>query len=442
MSSVSEDDRKHYSLSFSLSTSPPPLQASSIEDPMASLDPETSFLASESQTGNEWELFKENVRPLKRGRNVELLNEALRSQTDHTLKKSLIEKRRRLIEGIDEYEGDDPLKPWIECVKWVQESFPPGGECSGLVIIYEQCVRMFWHDERYKDDLRYLKVWLEYAENCADAEVIYSFLEANRIGQNHSVYYISYALHLESKHKMKKASEIFNLGITRKAKPVEKLEVLYRKFLARSAQRNRVTEDESTDGAAQARSFGTVLARGEIRKLLLDFFVNKACESTWLIVYYITGRQPVQKTELSKRKALQRFDTNTHLAIYNDADSRSRHQLDAVKNGDLQSWHALGTRLDRNKENTSLPSKWTSYKIPQKTGTSFRRTVPVSHLEVFVDDECTELPASESTESSDSALQLSHIESLNLKKTADDDAAPLYQSLALSNHNSTFRHCI
>lgn len=48
------------------------------------------------------------------------------------------------------------------CIKWVQEAFPPGGECSGLLVIYEQCVRKFWHSERYKDDLRYLKVWLEY----------------------------------------------------------------------------------------------------------------------------------------------------------------------------------------------------------------------------------------------------------------------------------------
>ncbi|KAG2310966.1 hypothetical protein Bca52824_022523 [Brassica carinata] len=33
------------------------------------------------------------------------------------------------------------LFPWIKCVKWVHEAFPPGGECSGLLVIYEQCVR-------------------------------------------------------------------------------------------------------------------------------------------------------------------------------------------------------------------------------------------------------------------------------------------------------------
>lgn len=67
-----------------------------MEDPSMSMDPEEAFLASKQVTGNEWELYKENVRPLKRGRNVQLLNQALRSQQDHALKKSLLQTRRSL----------------------------------------------------------------------------------------------------------------------------------------------------------------------------------------------------------------------------------------------------------------------------------------------------------------------------------------------------------
>lgn len=48
------------------------------------------------------------------------------------------------------------------CIKWIQEAFPQGGDYSGLVMIYEQCVRAFWDSDRYKDDIRYLKVWLDY----------------------------------------------------------------------------------------------------------------------------------------------------------------------------------------------------------------------------------------------------------------------------------------
>lgn len=57
-------------------------------------DPEAEFLNSKQETGYEWELFKENVRPLKRGRNVSILNHALKSHSDHQLRKDLVEKRR------------------------------------------------------------------------------------------------------------------------------------------------------------------------------------------------------------------------------------------------------------------------------------------------------------------------------------------------------------
>lgn len=53
------------------------------------------------------------------------------------------------------------------------------------------------------------------AENCVDAEVIFSFLDANDIGKTHAIFYIGYALHLESNSKMKAANDIFNLGLSR-----------------------------------------------------------------------------------------------------------------------------------------------------------------------------------------------------------------------------------
>jgi hypothetical protein len=53
------------------------------------------------------------------------------------------------------------------------------------------------------------------AANCADAEVIYRFLEANKIGQSHAIYYMSYASLLEAKNKLRKANEIFDLAIAR-----------------------------------------------------------------------------------------------------------------------------------------------------------------------------------------------------------------------------------
>ncbi|XP_020526249.1 mitotic spindle checkpoint protein BUBR1 isoform X2 [Amborella trichopoda] len=334
-------------------------------------DAEAEFLASDVKSSNDWELFKENVRPLKRGRNVDLLNWALKAQKDSLSKKSLLEHRRKLIEAIDEYKGEDPLQPWLECIKWVQESFPSGGEYSGLLLIYEQCVRTFWHQERYKNDLRYLKVWLEYAENCSDAEVIYSFLDANEIGQNHAIYYVAYALHMESKNKMKKADEIFNIGIARKAQPIEKLESSYKKFMGRAIARSKAQDEEVVEDHLPVRSFGTIVAAREAR------------------------RQTTRQSDIFQNKAkLQRVSSNAPLAVYNDAilGTQARHphsganQLDATKSQG-HAWKTLGTQAERNKENSSLPSKWTSHKIPQRMGVRSGATSGVA-LEVFIDEEC------------------------------------------------------
>ncbi|KAJ0702060.1 putative mitotic spindle checkpoint protein Bub1/Mad3 [Helianthus annuus] len=327
------------------------------------MDPETAFLASKQETGNEWELFKENVRPLKRGRDVKLLNDSLKSNSDFQIRNSLIETRRKMIKAIDEYEGEDPLQPWLQCIKWIQDAFPPGGDCSGLVVIYEQCVRTFWHDDRYKTDLRYLKVWLEYAENCDDAEVVYGFLDTNKIGQTHSLFYISYANHLESKNKIKTANEIYESGISRNAQPIEKLKAAYKKFFARSMSRPKASEEEVMDTRQPARSFGTILARADSG--------NRTQESSF---------------DIARKRPKQEGNQGGSLKVFKETGKSSLHGSDSSLKP--STWHTLGARAERNKENNAIPSKWTSNKIPQR---AFGRAAPPPpRIEVFVDEECPE----------------------------------------------------
>nr|XP_034905419.1 mitotic spindle checkpoint protein BUBR1-like isoform X1 [Populus alba]XP_034905420.1 mitotic spindle checkpoint protein BUBR1-like isoform X1 [Populus alba]XP_034905421.1 mitotic spindle checkpoint protein BUBR1-like isoform X1 [Populus alba]XP_034905422.1 mitotic spindle checkpoint protein BUBR1-like isoform X1 [Populus alba]XP_034905423.1 mitotic spindle checkpoint protein BUBR1-like isoform X1 [Populus alba] len=397
------------------------------------MDPETEFLASKQETGNEWELFKENVRPLKRGRNVGLLNQALKSHSDYQLKRSLLDTRRKLVEAIDEYEGDDPLLPWIECIKWVQEAFPQGGDSSGLVLVYEQCVRAFWHSDRYKDDLRYLKVWLEYvgsyfsfsilftiylcfqifwrlfvvmktvlrffcqAENCVDAEVIYSFLDANEIGKSHSAYYLAYALHMESKSKMKIANDIFNLGISRDAQPIEKLKDAYRKFLIGSMRKPKVVEDDGGESHLPVRSFGTVLSSADNR------------------------RQNMERSELANKQMKPDRTQKTPLSIFKDTtniDAMPGRQSVKAK-PELNPWSTLGAREERNKENSAVPTKWTTYKIPQRPGARAGGVTASASIEVFVDEECSEMVRAHDHDGMSSTLKLRQGGGLDIKKETD-----------------------
>ncbi|KAJ8772616.1 hypothetical protein K2173_027793 [Erythroxylum novogranatense] len=360
------------------------------------LDPETEFLASKRETGNEWELFKENVRPLKRGRNVHVLNQTLKSQTNNTLKNSLLYTRSKLIGAIDEYEGDDPLLPWLQCIKWVQEAFPPGGDCSGLIVIYEQCVRTFWNSHQYKDDLRYLKVWLEYAESCDDAQVIYTFLDANEIGISHSAYYIAYALHMESKSKTKAANDIFYLGISRDAQPAEKLNDAYKKFLLRSTRRPKVMEEDSGETHLTARSFGTVLAGAE------------------------NGRRNVGSSSYSRKELKTDRIQRAPLSIYKDKSENVMlgHQSEKSKT-DLNTWSSLGGRAERNKENNAAPTKWTTYKIPQRPGPRIGGPTPSACIQVFVDDECRKTEQSDSNTAKSSTLKLRGQDDSDIKKETE-----------------------
>ncbi|KAJ6731246.1 MITOTIC CHECKPOINT SERINE/THREONINE-PROTEIN KINASE BUB1 [Salix viminalis] len=362
------------------------------------MDPETEFLASKQETGNEWELFKENVRPLKRGRNVGLLNQALKSHSsDLQLKKSLLDTRRKLIQAIDEYEGDDPLLPWIECIKWVQEAFPQGGDSSGLILIYEQCVRVFWHSDLYKDDPRFLKVWLEYAENCVDAEVIYSFLDANEIGKSQSAYYLAYALHMESKSKMKIANDTFNLGISRVAQPIEKLKDAYRKFLIRSMRKPKIVEDDCGESDLPVRSFGTVLSSADSR------------------------RRNMERSELANKQMKPDRTQKIPLSIFKDKtniDTMPGHQAGKAK-PELNPWSTLGARGERNKENSAVPTKWTTYEIPQRPGTRTGGVTASASIEVFVDEECSKMVRAHDRDGKSSTLKFRQGDSLDIKKETD-----------------------
>lgn len=338
------------------------------------LNKEAESSMSKQDGGHEWEIYKENVKPLKEGRKIKLLNQALKAQQRSSFKNSFRDERRKLIQAIDEYSGDDPLKPWIECIKWVRESFPSGGDQSGLLSICEQCVRTFWNDKHYRDDIRYLKIWLEYADQCTDPEVVYNFLDVNGVGQDHSLFYMRYARCLEQKNKMKRADEIYSLGIARGAQPLEKLKTAQKNFRERAINAIKKEEDDilaSREEHESWRSFGTIM--------------NGASDGS--------AKQSLQSVHDARRKLkpLAKRDENKQLSIYCDpAELHSRPSTSfgnqaENREGSQHAWQALGTRAERNKENTSIPTKWNANKIPLRT--TVRDAAPT--LEVFVDEDCT-----------------------------------------------------
>ncbi|MCO5563736.1 hypothetical protein L7F22_017383 [Adiantum nelumboides] len=279
----------------------------------------------------EWELSKENVQPLKAGRNVEKLNASLKARMEGTWKSKTSEEHRKMVEAIDTYTGDDLLQPWIDCIKWVKETYPSGGSQSRLLRLLELCARTFCKDLRYADDIRYLKVWMDYADHCTNPREIYTFLQDNNIGQRHALFYEHSARFWEQQQNFAQSLAIYDLGIARKAQPLDLLKRAHTRFLHR-ASRESASKDEAQSPPAQpSRAFGTQIA-GRNRGLL----VQQAQRSN---AYTSDRGMPHQ------------------FAVYVDPESRpnlSLHRPQGTK---------FISETERNKENIQRASKWAGFKV-------------------------------------------------------------------------------
>ncbi|XP_078515905.1 mitotic checkpoint serine/threonine-protein kinase BUB1 beta [Lissotriton helveticus] len=185
-----------------------------------------------AEEGNEWELSKENVQPLKKGRAMSTLQEVLTLQ-ESSHHPAIQQQKLAFEQEIRSYTGDDPLDVWDRYVKWAEQSFPHGGKESILPALVERAVKVFHEEKKYFQDLRYLHFWLKFANACSEPLDLYSYLHSQEIGTSHAVLYITWAEVYEARGNHKKADSIFQEGLQRKAEPVEKLQCHHREFQAR-----------------------------------------------------------------------------------------------------------------------------------------------------------------------------------------------------------------
>ncbi|KZP03769.1 Mad3/BUB1 homology region 1, partial [Athelia psychrophila] len=74
----------------------------------------------------------------------------------------------------------------------------------------------------YKSDLRYLKLWCQYAR-MVDPLAVFHDLMQNDIGERFALLYEDYAKALDAAGRQQDADRIYRRGIKRNARPVERL---------------------------------------------------------------------------------------------------------------------------------------------------------------------------------------------------------------------------
>jgi checkpoint serine/threonine-protein kinase len=111
----------------------------------------------------EWELSKENVLPVKRGRSAAVLSDVLGSEK---LRKGNIpledEKSNQLEDSLVQAQGNPVaiLAAYEEHFQWTRDAFP--SDSSRLIKILERCTFDLKSELEMKNNSRFIKMWIEY----------------------------------------------------------------------------------------------------------------------------------------------------------------------------------------------------------------------------------------------------------------------------------------
>ncbi|XP_048805303.1 mitotic checkpoint serine/threonine-protein kinase BUB1 beta [Lagopus muta] len=200
-----------------------------------------------SQDGDdEWELSKENVQPLRQGRVMTTLQEAL-AQQDASRRTAAQIRKQEFESEIRFYSGDDPLDVWDRYIKWTEQTFPQGGKECNLSAVLERAVKALNKQQRYYQDPRYLSLWLKFGNCCNEPLDLYSYLHSQEIGTTLAQLYITWAEELEARGSFKKADIIFQEGLNRRAEPLDKLQSHHRQFQTRVSRQTLLGLEEAVD---------------------------------------------------------------------------------------------------------------------------------------------------------------------------------------------------
>lgn len=105
-------------------------------------------------------------------------------------------------------------------------------------MLLERATRAFVADPRYRNDSRYVELWIAYADLLPEPADVFKFMHANHIGEDVGLFYMAWAWVAESSSNFVLADKIYARGIARKAEPSARLSSRYSQFQRRMYRRS------------------------------------------------------------------------------------------------------------------------------------------------------------------------------------------------------------
>lgn len=327
---------------------------------MVSSEDSTNFDVIEGQ--------KENIQSLPGGRSAKKLAQIYSPSPLHKLSTPTPCDTRNVNDCIRaEYEAeienisesDDPLDVFDRYVRWTLDSYPSAQATpqSQLHLLLERATRTFVSSAQYKNDPRYLKMWLHYIHLFTDDKrETFVFLSRHAIGERLALFYEEYAEWLESAGRWTQAEEVYKLGIEREALPVQRLLRKFKEFEERLAQRP-VDIDEPSSPALPMRP--ALAAK-------TDPFVGGRSENP----------QEQRASKASKPKS--------KMTIFADVGADEKSSALSTRETGSKGWDTIGSMSERKKENAVEPKAWVG-----ETMKASKPKATAAKMAVFRDPVCS-----------------------------------------------------
>lgn len=257
-------------------------------------------------------------------------------------------------------ESDDPLDVYDRYVKWTLDAYPSAQNTpqSQLCPLLERATKAFQSSPQYKNDARYLKLWLHYIRLFSDApRETFAYLARHDIGEGLALFYEEFAAWLESAGRYTQAEEIYNLGIERNARPVERLVRKYGEFQHRFESR--------AQDAPQPTSPALPTIRPALAAKVDPFTLASPAPAS------SQTQGPVRPGTGASRSGKPK------LAIFSDGDEPVR----TGSSGSMEGWDSIGSISDRKKENTTEARPWVGETL--KVG---KKNAGVGKMMIFKDE--------------------------------------------------------
>ncbi|KAK5158496.1 protein kinase [Recurvomyces mirabilis] len=285
------------------------------------------------------ESHKENIEALPSGRSAKALAQLysppplganpspVTVQDAHAKEREPYEKELANIE-----DADDPLDVYDRYVKWTLDTYPsPQARQTQLLPLLERATKSLQSSAHYKNDPRYLKLWLHYIRLFSDApREIFAYLARHNIGEGLALYYEEFAAWLESAGRWKQAEEVYKMGLEREARPAERLMRKFGDFERRKEARPEDATEPTSPAVPTARPALAAKA---------DLFATSSPAA---------AQQQARSTAAKKSKS-------SKLAIFSDAEEPARPDSGSRSKG----WDNIGTIAERKKENSREAKPWT-----------------------------------------------------------------------------------